>query len=539
MKLRKVVVLSAIAMAYGCGGNNNSSTPEDAGGDGTTDSPSTQEGGGEMDATTEGGGDTGASMDGAAEAAPARASSRESGTDGGAEGAAGDAGPDASDASIEGGGSAGDASTDAASDGPASDGNVACDAAAGGTYYVDPVNGSDAVTSTGSDMAGGATRATCAFKTITHALSVVGAPTTATTIVVLGPATVSAGETFPLVVPQNVVIKGQGGAVTVDVPATQPTDGGTAPADGFVLMYPASGLESLTIDGQSLAGAAGVLVGTGSASSTYLKNVTAQNFTAGAGVAVSGSGVVTLDEGVVLTKNLDGLVLSGTASASSSNTNQASPVAFTQNTQDGVLVQGSASISFVGAAGAMGAGSILASQNATGLVMMQAGPGIDMPASVLTGFVAWKNTVYGLDLQGGSSVKVRSSFFGANATGVEVRTSTATASDDTAYIDLGIASSLGNNTLQSVAPSDGAASAQNTGAGLCFEILPNKSQTLSAEGNTWVNAAGTASIDCSQASPGALSETTACAAGVDFGGAGVQLVGGASINTVDVHNCTP
>jgi hypothetical protein len=414
---------------------------------------------------------------------------------------------------------------------------TACDGVSNGIYYVDPVGGSNAVASTGSDTAGGQPRAQCAFKTISHALAMIGAPLASTKIIVLGPATVSAGETFPLSVPANVVIEGQG-AVTVQVPSQQTTDAGVAAADGFVLGHSSSGLETLTVDGQSLGGAAGVLVTSGSAASTYLKNVTVENFAAGDGVQVTGSGVVTLEGGVKLTKNLVGLALSGTGNASSSNTDLANPVAFVQNTQDGVLVAGSASVSFAGVAGAIGAGSIVASQNGSGIVMSQTGPGVNMPPSALAGVVAWKNTLYGLDLQGGSRVAVRSSLSGGNAIGVYVRTSTVTASNDTSYIDLGTAADFGKNTLQSLAPGDGGPSAQNANAGACFAILPNSSQTLSAQGNVWVDAAGTAAIDCTASSPGALTVSAVCTGGVDVGGSGVQLTGGAGKNTVDVSHCS-
>ena len=190
-------------------------------------------------------------------------------------------------------------------------------------------------------------------------------------------------------------------------------------------------------------------------------------------------------------------------------------------------------------AGATGAGSILVSQNGSGIVMAQAGPGINMPQSVLTGLSAWKNTVYGLDLEGGSRVKVRSSFVGANAIGVGVGKSTVTSSNETAYIDLGTASDFGRNTFQSLPPGDGGVNAQNTSVGICYAILPNSSQTLSADGNYWVNAAGSAPIDCTTAAPGGLSHTIACTGGGDLGGAGVQLTGGAGKNTVLVDNCSP
>lgn len=429
--------------------------------------------------------------------------------------------------------------TDCSGETPACVNNVctACDGASNGVYYVDPNNGSDSVNATGSDTAGGRIAAMCAFKTITHALSVVGAPSASTKIVVLGPATVSVGETFPLSVPQNVVIEGQG-TVTVDVPAATTSEAGVAAANGFMLAHPASGLETLTISGQSLTGAAGVLVQSGSATSTYLKNVVIEKFSAGSGVHVTGSGVVVLQEGVVATENKNGLVLGDTATATASNSNQSNPVLFSQNTQDGILVTGSASLSFAGDAGSMGAGSIVVSQNGSGIVFTQVGPGVNMPPSTLTGVVAWKNTLYGLDLQGGSRAVLRSSFVGANAIGVSVRTSTVSSSNDTSYIDLGTAAEPGQNTLQSLASSDAGPSAQNTAAAVCYAILPNSSQTLSAEGNVWTNAIGNAAIDCSGTSPGQLSSGAVCTGAVDVAGSGVQLVGGAGKNTVDVNHCS-
>ena len=594
MNTRKIVLFAAIGLAYGCGGGDSGSPlpAPDAGNDGTSadsgsmpddsatgnDATTTDDGGptspdGGLDATSTDGGSADASGDAPTDgpsfdgnlaclgtnAACVRGTDAGAATNGlcassvcgpcttktddGLCNAAygGDAGRQfvCANASCVPGNCHADGDCSGAAFACVNNACTACDGVASGTFYVDPINGSDSATSTGSDTAGGQARSACAFKTITRALAVVGAPSTSTKVVVLGPATVSAGETFPLAVPQNVVIQGQG-VVTVDVPATTPTEGGVVAANGFVLAYPNSGIEALAIDGQSLAGAAGVLVKTGSAATTYLRNVTVENFVGGDGVRVTGSGSITLDEGVSLTKNFDGLALGDTASANSTNTNALNLVAFTKNTHDGIDLTGSASISLVGAAGAMGAGSILVSQNGSGIVMAQAGPGINMPQSVLTGVSAWQNTAYGLDLQGGSRVKVRSSFIGANAIGVGVRTSTSgTNSNETAYVDLGTAADFGKNTFQSLAPGDGGVSAQNTSVGICYAILPNSSQTLSANGNYWVNAAGTAPIDCTATAPGGLSHTSVCAGGGDLAGAGVQLSGGAGKNTVVVDNCSP
>jgi hypothetical protein len=88
----------------------------------------------------------------------------------------------------------------------------------------------------------------------------------------------------------------------------------------------------------------------------------------------------------------------------------------------------------------------------------------------------------------------------------------------------------GLNTFQSVAGTDGGVSAQNTSAGVSYNILPNKSQTLYAYGNYWVDQAGTASVDCA-ASTGTLSQASGCTGGVDLCGQG--LVG----NTIGIANC--
>ena len=492
---------------------------------------------GDDNASTADGGSDGSS-EGSSSSGSSSSSSSSGGSSSSSSSGAGDATTDSpNDATMNDGSSSGG---DAPNDGVSSDGG--CDSVSGNTYYVDPTNGSDAATSTGSDMSGGLTASRCAFKTLTHALKVVGSPNAATTILVLGASTVSAGETFPFVVPANVVIKGQGGTVTVKVPATMMNaDGGTVAGEGFELDAATSGLESLTIDGQSNTSAEGVHAGTGSAASTYLKNVIVQSFTGTAGVLVDGTGVLTLDEGVQLTSNVDGLSVRGASPAAAGNaimgnTNQANPTTFSKNTNAGIRVTGAGWITVTGMAGVNGAGSVIASSNATGALIAQDQTNGLPNACAISGFVGWANTLDGLQLQGGSVATVRSSYFGANGIGVDIlhATISAAAPDDTSHLDLGQNSGAqaGKNTLQSVPPSDGATSAQNTGAGVCYSILPNKSQTLYAWGNYWVDFAGTAPIDCTAANPGQLSDTPVCTGGVDVGGPGLAT------NTVHVENCT-
>ena len=69
-----------------------------------------------------------------------------------------------------------------------------CAPATGNKYYVDPVNGSD-VSATGSGMVGGVANPSCSFRTVTHALQVVGGFAVAgTQIIVVG----QSGQTVSL-----------------------------------------------------------------------------------------------------------------------------------------------------------------------------------------------------------------------------------------------------------------------------------------------------------------------------------------------------
>ena len=90
-------------------------------------------------------------------------------------------------------------------------------------YYVDPVNGSDGATGSARGQDAGASES-CALKTISRALKLISVVGTAlpTQIVVVGASggvTVSAGETFPLVIPSNVTVTTSTGPVKVQVPS--------------------------------------------------------------------------------------------------------------------------------------------------------------------------------------------------------------------------------------------------------------------------------------------------------------------------------
>src|SRR5262249_33592833 len=84
----------------------------------------------------------------------------------------------------------------------------ACDPVPGLTYAVDWSAGDDS--STGSHTAGGSVAGRCAFKSITHALDVIGPnPQPRTTLALFGPADpYGLFERFPIQLPHDVTILG-------------------------------------------------------------------------------------------------------------------------------------------------------------------------------------------------------------------------------------------------------------------------------------------------------------------------------------------
>src|SRR6478609_973128 len=108
-------------------------------------------------------------------------------------------------------------------------------------YFVDPANGNDS-NGTGSAKSGGQAANACAFKTITRALQVIGSPTQASGAVVKLKGNVGAatGETFPISVPQYVVIQGLTAPVTVTLAAGK---------SGFNFVGTGSTLKDLILEG--------------------------------------------------------------------------------------------------------------------------------------------------------------------------------------------------------------------------------------------------------------------------------------------------
>jgi len=407
-------------------------------------------------------------------------------------------------------------------------------------YFVDPINGDDSK-GTGNNS----TTAACAFKTITRALAVINQSVISATVTVLGPSTVSEGETFPIAIPPNVTLTTNTGTVKVAVPAGvagfhlneatsaivggPPGDGGSAP--GLIIEG--------NVGGPNAATYGIVAAGTGLSAMTapQISNLVVESF-AEDGILVEAPGILQIGAGVTSTLN-------GTAAARRSGLHveggqaiidvaaTGSPTHFDSNTQHGIFVQGDGSVTVTGtvANASTGTGSITANLN------YFAGAWIEQtvanPAeNAITGLVAYGSTNgYGFRFVAGSNVKLRSSAALANQlSGVIVSRSANGGTDDIGAIDLGTVTdaggSFGGNTFQGTL-----ASAKNGGAGLCLATRANAG-TLHAEGNIFegVNCATTA---------GALHLN---AAGCDNGGctAGVCDLGiTAGGNTIDVATCTP
>lgn len=211
-----------------------------------------------------------------------------------------------------------------------------CNAVTGTDYLVDPVNGDD-TGATGSGMSGTTASPACSFRTITKALSVIGTPTAATTVTIVGgsgtTALYAAGETLPIQVPTNVTITTKTGPVTLTLGANDSNG-------GFKLVGNNAGIQPIAAAPLTISGAnhvspgPGIVVTTTLAGSTVnLGNTTVTNtgddgiqVTLGkanilAGVSVTGAGAnglaisggtVTMSAGITVTNAAaNGIDISG------------------------------------------------------------------------------------------------------------------------------------------------------------------------------------------------------------------------------------
>ncbi len=384
-----------------------------------------------------------------------------------------------------------------------------CDPVQKGEVYVDPNNGADTAMTPGGYV-GQAYSAACALKTITAALAYVGAsPAAGTKIIVIGPSTVQTGETFPLVIPANVVVVGAGGKVTVAPGAS----------DAFQLASPTSGLANLTLVGANTS-AYGVSVGTGSASSTVLTDLDVSGFTT-AGIYVHDTGIVTIGagtKGVHVTGNSVGLMVAGTGQAAVGAAAGSGGVAFNANVNAGIDVKGAATLKIDGVPGPSdGTGTVLANANGTEGLLVEGATG----GSAVSGLVAFGNAGDGISVYDTSTLVLRKSQTLKNGgSGVHVaKAPGGLAGVSPAKVDLG-KNKDGKNVLQ------GLAANANTNAGLCFDNGALVTvQTLNAQGNTF------SGVDCSANAMSVSDNKNVCTGGVDVG------LGG-TFNAVDITMCT-
>ena len=421
-----------------------------------------------------------------------------------------------------------------------------CAAALGNQYLVDPAAGNDA-TATGSGKVGSTATASCAFRTITRALQVIGSnPPAGTTITIVGKAgsttdlyTVQATgqpapETLPIRLPGNVKVTTSDGPVRLRLPAA---------ADGFQLTAAAASIlpdkaAVLTIDGAGQTSGAGIISSSGAGNAVSIGNVTVQS-TGDDGIRVT-SGTLNIGPGVVATgagttatnaARRDGLHITGgivniVVPAGETQTS------FNSNSQRGIEVGGVGILNITGVpvttAPIAGDGTVVAKLNDQANIYINQTPGAATAVSVINGVVAWAsmNGAGGIHILGGSKVKVRNSVALANGLNGIVITNAANtaAGNDLSGIDLGVMTDFGHNILQASIGSN-----PNFAAGLC--VRPGATagaQTLTAMGNVF-----TGPRDCSQATPGAVVKATTCAGRVDEA---VVPAGNANV-TVLLNNC--
>jgi hypothetical protein len=402
-------------------------------------------------------------------------------------------------------------------------------------YYVDPVNGSDS--GTGSlTLSGGGAAASCALKTITRALQLIGTAVVPTQIVVVGgaSATVSAGETFPIKVPTNVTISTQTGPVTVNVPNGKAGFAMSAPNAQITSGSGAMLTITTTVTGTA-GGTDGIVVGTGSDASTQISNVTVTGMV-DSGILVNG-GALTLGQGVVASSNGvgnkagHGLSVQG-GEAIVDVPSGSPPTKFDDNTAHGILVGGTGFIHLTGSviSATAGTGTVVTNGNTAAGVWIQQTAAA--PAqNVINGLVSFANAGgNGMRIVGGSSVQLRSSvLLGNGANGVIVSTGTGATANSLANIDLGTGASSGGNTFQ--AP---LGSGNNANAGLCLAVAAN-SGTLDAAGDTFHAAT------CTSGTPTLTLNTKGCGNNAAMCAGGVCDLGetAATGNVFNVATCTP
>jgi hypothetical protein len=413
------------------------------------------------------------------------------------------------------GGGGGEAGPDAPSEVGA--GACAHEAGSGNVYYVDPTDGDD-TNGTGATPA-------CAFRTITRAIKVVGpGAQPGTTIQIARPGEVMGSqEAFPIVVPANVTIAGWIGT-TVLVPASP---------FGFELSGAGAGLSDLIIDGNAQANEGVRVDSTDEGAPPWLADVEVRNM-GGNGIHVLSSATLVIHAAVSSHDNgrmthpvlpnipsTSGLFIEGAVTISV-NAGEI-PARFDDNTLYGIVVYGTGSLTMSGDAGTVAQ----AEGNAyDGLLILQT-PGAHAPLNTIEGLLAQSNHSMGIQVLGGSSLKLRRSQTKGNVGyGMYVRVNTFTggpASNDITGIDLGTPADPGGNTFQYT---DTDTIDVNRDCGLCLNLWVDAGpQTLQAAGNVFEGA------DCADAGV-SLTRAIGCSGGYD-----VCTTNANPPNTIDLSQC--
>jgi hypothetical protein len=323
---------------------------------------------------------------------------------------------------------------------------------------------------------------------------------------------------LPLILPTNVTLTTQGGPIKITLATT--AQGNPA---GFRLRNTGSSISGdpaapLTLDGAITGGnkvsGIGILVDPTVATNIgNVSNVTVQN-TNGDGIRVN-TGILNIGSGVVVKgSNQDGLRIQGTIAGGAVTlagvANISVPAGQTQtsfsgNLSHGIEVSTGGSVNVVGVPGApvpSANGTVMVTGNSVaGLFIRQTSGTTGLLASNINGLVSWANLTYGSRIFAGSNVKARNSIFLGNAQyGVLVSTNAnTTAGNNLSTIDLGTASDMGHNYLQTPLGALGT----NASGGLCVALTnctgacPGPlTEILRARGNFMVST-GNAAVDCS------------------------------------------
>jgi hypothetical protein len=410
---------------------------------------------------------------------------------------------------------------------------TACDAPvikpSGGTYVVDPVDGSDAV-GTGSGTAGGAPAGVCAFKTITHAVAVIGTPAAGPPLIIsvaAGTASAATGESFPIVVPPNTVVQGaRNGALGVNYTTVI----NATATDTFVLTQPGASVQAIILDGRNVA-TDGVVIGP---TGVFTVSRVEARYFGLAGVRVRGTAQASLTD-VEAHNDTEGVYVTDQAEASLSTY---VPVQIHHNVNDGILVDSGGSISITGCSSCYEQQSDHNGRDGIRIVQTAASPSLN----VLDPVLILGNGGAGLFVGTGSAVWMRATTVGGNAVGVHIAAAPGATNLSVAGIDLGTGHSdngsdaqaaAARNTLQGPVSNS---TYRNTGAGLCVDV-PGGSGVVQAQGNGWADPAGAQYVSCDDSGGGVLSLVTGASDCSQGGGADVVVTTGTG-DTVDTAVCT-